>query len=340
MSRVNGKKPAALAPRATFHLADFPVALSWHPAGHSLAVASIAGPLVVLSESGASETARYPGHPGGTQCMAWHPDGRSLWSGGQDGAVRQWAMSGEMRNTVHPLGKAWVDRLSWNPNGHWCAAACGRVLNCWNADAAEWHSCEPHGATIADLAWSPKADTLASVSYGGVWLWTPGARTPARRLEWKGSSLVVAWSPTAEYLATGDQDASVHFWFVENGKDARMWGYPAKVRELVWDASGRYLATGGGPDVCVWDCSAPGPEGRDPILCQCGKSNVSALAWSREHSLLAAGYRDGKVVFWQPTRTVLPMAEIKGDAEVVHLAWSPDESALAIARADGSISLL
>ena len=338
MSRVDPKSRGVLAPRAHFDLGDYPQAVQWRPDSKQLALASISGRMVVLRADNGQQVAECAGHAAGTQSIAWHPSGASLWSGGQDGRVLEWATTGGEPRSTHLLGKGWVDRMAWRPDGSLLAASCGKMLHWYDHGAGGWTQAEPHPATVADIGWSPGGTQLATLSYGGVWIWSPGAATSARHLNWKGSPLVLSWSPNATFIATGDQDASVHFWYVRTGKDSRMWGYPGKVKELAWEASGRWLATGGGPDVCVWDCSAPGPENREPILCQLGQAKVTALAWSREHSLLAAGYADGKVVFWQPTRSVRPLAQINGISPVVHLAWSPDETALAIAHANGAIA--
>ena len=44
-----------------------------------------------------------------------------------------------------------------------------------------------------------------------------------------------------------------------------MSGYSTKVRELSWHANSRFLATGGGPAVVVWDFSGKGPAGSKPV---------------------------------------------------------------------------
>ncbi|HMP41901.1 MAG TPA: WD40 repeat domain-containing protein, partial [Roseiflexaceae bacterium] len=67
-----------------------------------------------------------------------------------------------------------------------------------------------------------------------------------RKFEWKGSVLVLAVSLDGKYIAAGAQNASVHFWICRDGTDLEMSGYPRKVRELAWDSSSSYLATGGG----------------------------------------------------------------------------------------------
>jgi WD40 repeat protein len=340
MYGVDIESRGGLSPRTRFDLGDYPQALQWKPDSSKIAVAAISGRIVLLGGESGQLIAEYSGHAAGTQAIAWHPSGSALWSGGQDGRVGEWRDAGGEPRAEHNLGKGWVDRLAWHPSGDILAASCGKVLYWMRACDSTWIPAAPHPATIADIAWSPDGSKIATASYNGVWLWSPCAEKPYRHLMWRGYSLTLAWDPTGTFIATGDQGNRVHFWRLRTGGESRMWGYPGKVTALAWDARGRWLATGGGPDVCVWDCSEPGPEGRDPVLCQLGLAKVTALAWSREQSLLAAGYADGKVVFWQPTRDVLPLAEIRGESAIVRLAWSPDEPALAIAHESGAIALL
>ena len=70
--------------------------------------------------------------------------------------------------------------------------------------------------------------------------------------------------PTGRFIATGNQDSTVHLWITETGKDLHMSGYSTKVRELSWHANSRFLATGGGPAVVVWDFSGKGPAVVNP----------------------------------------------------------------------------
>lgn len=98
---------------------------------------------------------------------------------------------------------------------------------------------------------------------------------------------MVAWSPNGERLATGDQDASVHFWLVKKGTDLMMSGYPRKVRELAWDRTGSWLATGGGFQIIVWDCSIS-PEGTEPLVLEHHEVPLCKLAYQRRGNLLAS----------------------------------------------------
>jgi WD40 repeat protein len=168
-----------------------------------------------------------------------------------------------------------------------------------------------------------------------VTLWSPDAPEPLR-LEWTGSSLVLAWSPTGHHLATGDQDATVHFWMVERRSDLQMSGYPTKVRELAWDSSGRHLATGGGSDVTTWDCAPPGPAGSRPVITEGDDSLVSVLAPQGRGALIAAGSAAGRLFVFRAGQAAVRGA-IELDDGVSALAWFGDDAGLTAGTDTGAV---
>jgi WD40 repeat protein len=185
------------------------------------------------------------------------------------------------------------------------------------------------------------------VAYGGTTLWALDNPQPLRRYAWQGSSLVLAWSPDASMFATGDQDQTIHFWYAESGRDLQMWGYETKMRELAWDPSSRYLASGGGRDAVVWDtrASKKGPEGSHPVMLALHEQYLSALAYQRSETkdapaLLASAGQDGLVALWRPTLGQRALAQHGLNAPVSQLAWSPDDRALAVGGADGTVVVL
>ena len=150
--------------------------------------------------------------------------------------------------------------------------------------------------------------------------------------------MVVAWSPNGEYLSTGDQDASVHFWLVREGRDLMMSGYPRKVRELAWDRTGRWLATGGGAQVIIWDCSRS-PEGTDPLVLEHHEVPLCQLAYQRGGDLLASASLDGALAVWEPLGRREPIASLPADDdEITAIAWTTRDD-LVVARHSGSIIL-
>jgi WD40 repeat protein len=118
-----------------------------------------------------------------------------------------------------------------------------------------------------------------------------------------------------------------------------MQGYPRKVRELAWDASSRYLATGGAPVSCVWDCSGAGPADREPIQLEAHKDYISCLAYQREGELLASGAEDGQVILWKPSTQHGAISIAKHDAPISQLVWSADDQRLTVATAGGGVLL-
>src|SRR5262249_8493583 len=144
-------------------------------------------------------------------------------------------------------------------------SAAGKKMRLWTPAGELVREFIDHPATIADLAWKPGADQLASCSYGGVWLWDVDRPEAVRRLEWKGRALRRAWRRGGAFLRHGDQTAEVHYGSLATGEPLGMAGYPLKVRQLAWDPRGRFLATGGGDAITVWDCTPPGPENTTPL---------------------------------------------------------------------------
>jgi WD40 repeat protein len=189
------------------------------------------------------------------------------------------------------------------------------------------------------VQWKPGGQELATAHYGGVTLWLPESDEARSRLIWQGSSLALAWSPSGRYIATGEQDSTVHFWNVDTGQDLHMYGYETKVRELAWDAGGRWLATGGGSTIPVWDCSGKGPEGRKPVMLKGHDASPSVLQYQRGGPLLLSGGLDGLVAVWHPVKTTKPLAVAQLDRPVAQVAWSPDDQRIAVGDNSGMVTV-
>lgn len=318
---------------------DHVQALAWSPDGANLAAASIDGRITVYGRDGVRRL-DFVAHEFGTTEMVWSPHSSVLASAGQDGYGRLWdAETGDMRAEL-PGGSAWVESIAWCPTRPILATAAGKRLRIWSDSGALLREFADHPSTIADIAWKPGGTEIAAAAYGGLTIWSPDAAEPLVRHQWQGSTLVIAWSPDGKYIATGDQDATVHFWIASTGDDLQMWGYETKVRELAWDSASRFLATGGGSVIVVWDCSGKGPEGTKPIMLDGHEGPITTLAYQHEGLMLASGSSDGRVCLWRPGAGRRVQGTVDVGEPLSLVTWSRDDRLLAFGTESGDVGVI
>jgi WD40 repeat protein len=322
---------------------DHVIGVSWSADGEHLVAAAVSGPVTVFEANSGKPAHQLKGHGFGTTAVAWQPGGNLLATAGQDGKVRLWDAATGAEATALDGGAAWVEQLAWNGSGTLLASAAGKNTRVWDAAGNLIRELPPQAGTVTDVAWRPVTRELAVLAYGAATICDPTAGTESvKRFEWKGSPLRLAWSPDGRVLAHGNQDSTVHFWYYESGADLQMYGYPAKVRELSWDFTSRFLATGGGPMVCIWDCGGPGgPEGTKPQMLEGHEENLTAVAYQARGYLLASAGLDGRVLLWQPANKKSPkVGEFRfDDTEATVLAWSPDDKSLAAGSGAGTVAV-
>ncbi len=315
------------------------VSTSWSANGELLSAASANGSVYVFPAASSQPLREWRGHQFGATQVAWHPQDPLLASAGQDGSTRLWTIDCESARQTLVCGEEWVDHIAWSPSGRFLATAAGRKLRLWNKEGQLIRSYPDHPNSIASLAWKRDADELVSACYGLVQFWQPGDERPQRIFEWKGSILTLAWSADGKYLSHGNQDATVHFWIVKSAKELQMWGYPTKVRELSWDHRSRFLATGGGAAITVWDCSGKGPAGTKPIVLRHHKVPVTKLVYQKAGAVLASGCGAGSIALWKPSKRKTPDAIGALAAPITDLAWSPEDNFLAVTTENGDLAV-
>ena len=330
---------------------DYVIDLAWSPDGAHLAAASQAGPLHLFAGPTGENHRELPGHQDGTNRLAFAPPGAPafqpasdapalLASGGQDGTVKFWDAAAAQHLATASLGSAWVEHLAWRPDGATLAAASGRDLVFLKPDASVAHRFKPAPKTLSALAWHPQGGALAAAYFGGVCLWDADDFIPQKEFPYANGIATLAWSPPdGRWLVSGNVDPSVHLWLPGEDQEFHMSGYETKVRQISFDHTGQKLATTGGQDVCVWDCSGAGPEGREPVMLP-HDAPLTAVAFQNHHGLLAASSRDGVLQLWSPERPSPLRATVKMPAPATKLAWSPDDAYLAVGSEKGVVYVL
>jgi len=315
--------------------------VAWSADGSQVIAGLSDGAVFVYSAASASVHLELQCHAKGLGAIAVHPKEPLLATAGHDSKIGVWSLTTGQKLHEWEGGAAWVERLAWNSTGTILASAAGKVVRMWNIGSQEiLLECAELSNTVADLAWKPGHDVLAVAVYGGVNLYSSKSVVPIAKWPYKGSPLRLAWSPDGKMLVHGNQDSSVHFRYADSGAELHMSGYPTKVRELSWDFRGRYLATGGGPGACIWDCSGAGPEGREPRILEGHAGDLSAVAWQRRGFLLATADVAGKLCVWQTAnRTPLVGVASFSDTEVSCLEWAPNDKAIAVGTAAGALAV-
>ena len=319
---------------------DHPIGLAWSPDGASLAVAGVSGPITLFNGADGAIQHKLPGHALDTMAISWRNDSRVMASVGQDGQVRLWDVETGRQRSEMEGGASWVERVAFSPVGDWLVSAAGRKLRLWNSSGELIREYPDANSTITDIKWRNDGKQFAISAYNGVVLYDPAEAEALRRFEWQGSTLTLEWSPDDKYIATGDQDSTVHFWITDTGNDLQMWGYETKVLELAWSFNSRYLATGGGTQVVIWDCSGKGPADTRPLMLEGHEHLIKHLKFQRRGMLLASGGNDGLLAIWRIKKTKPALlADAVFRDPIAGLAWSPDDRCIAVADESGTLSV-
>ena len=296
-----------------------------------------------------------------------------LATGGQDGCVRFWNAATGAQTAEVKLDNAWVEHLAWQvgrviPNAPSVAAgderrikdnppylfaAAGKKLVALKPDGSLAHTFPEAPKTISALALSqvgrvvpdePRAPSahpedspyLAAGYFGGVCVWDATTFTAQKEFSYGNAIYALTWSPDGRWLVAGCHDNAVHLWVPAEDLELHMSGYETRLKELSFSHDSKWLATGGGKDVCVWDCVGAGPEGREPLqLPQAART--TAVAFQHQHSLLATGDAAGTFTLWGPTRKNPMVAEVKMPSAATKFAWSADDSLLAVGTEKGVV---
>ncbi len=250
----------------------------------------------VVWEDGASAQA----HDGAILCAVVHPSGDGVITGGDDGAVVWSRRQGETvtRETLAQLNGRWIDAVAASPDSGLIAFAVGRDAHVRDTTDPAFERRFTHDKSVAGLAFDPKGRRLAAATYGGVALWY--ARIADQKpvmLKWAGSHVGVAFSPDGKFLISAMQENALHGWRLNDAKDMRMGGYPAKIKSIAFLEGGLWLATSGANGVVLWPFQgANGPMGKQANEIGFDESAlVARLAAQPGRAILCAGLDDGRV---------------------------------------------
>lgn len=335
---------AATPPAPLVKIGEPVAAVSWAPDGTALAAAGVEGMVRIIDSEGDIIRA-WKAHAGGLFECAFSPRHAWLATSGDDGAAMVWSPGADPGGDNPPpvlgrlpLPRAWVEHLAWNPRGDQLVASAGRHWRLWTPPDAV--TALPDAASsIAALAWRPDGAMAGAAGYLQTLLIDAAGRL-VRDLKRPAGLVSLTWSPDGRWLAAGDTESVV---IIDEapfnpGQELSMTGFAGRVRSLAWHSSGKYLATAGGSEILVWDCSGPGPAGREPRTLSAHTARVTALSYQPGGHVLASGDASGQIRFWNARKSRNPVREAKLPAGISSLAWSASGNRLAAGDESGAVT--
>jgi WD40 repeat protein len=279
-------------------------------------------------------------HQGAVLALVADAGKAGFLSGGDDGRLMRIAADGTATALQIFKGK-WLDQLAASEAGG-IAVGVGREVVLLNAKGERQGEGFPHPSTVAGVAFDPKGRRIAAAHYGGVSLWWVKAEgQKPKLLPWRGSHVLVSWSPDGAYVMSATQENDLHGWRLQDSGDLRMSGYPTKVRSLAWSTRPSYLASSGADQIVCWPFAGAGPSGKPPLeFAGRGGALIAVVAAHPKGDWIAAGYEDGAVAVGRISEKRAKLALPPTEARAAALAWSADGRFIAAGDEAGGMRLI
>lgn len=324
-----------------FHLdlPDSAAASSFSATGNHLAIATLAGPVLVFERQTGTLLRQTTGHPGGALSVAYHPAKNLLASAGQDGSIQR--IDGEnIRFVRNPTPLSPVSLLAWSADASVFGAAAGRQLLFYDSDGALQKEIPDFTSTILSFSYSAPIDGFLAACYGGAHIIDRGTLQRRRHLFARTSILTAATSHCGRFVAAGAQEPLVRIWDLHSDDDCvHLEGYRGKVGVLAWGREQTVLATASGSSVVLWSFASGDPHATPHIELSPHPARVLSLAFSHDGKTLLTGCADGLIRLFDLTASLEPVFSVDVGAPVHALEMAPHSDALAVSTTRGTLSL-
>ncbi|KAI8610156.1 WD40-repeat-containing domain protein [Chytriomyces sp. MP71] len=262
----------------------------------------------------------------------------------------------------------------WGEDGSGYKAATFGQNSANSANVEQWRAVKVlfgHDSDVADLAWSPNNEYLASCGLDSrVYIWDGNTFEKLKKLDAFTSFVKgVTWDPVGKYLATQSDDKTVKIWRTSDWVVEREITEPYNqassttfFRRLSWSPDGSCIATANGEngnmpvapiinrDTWASDVSLVGHQAPIEVACfnpitfeielpesDAGEDSTRKVA----SSVCAIGGQDRGVSVWWTARSFSAASTMDVfQHSVLDLSWSSDGFTLFACSYDGTVSAL
>lgn len=325
----------------TFYSHTAPVTtITFHPHNHHLVSGSEDLTLRFWDLSTGECLKILQGHTTAISSVTFSTDGEVLASS-EEQLIKLWQVeSGTCLQTMGNLTLVWS--VAFSPDSQLLAGSDGQTLRLWEVETGK--CCQilsGYTSQVWSVAFSPNGQLLAASDNEQVGLWN--VQTGERLRCWQGytASLESYWSlafnPTADRLASGEEKGTVRVWDLTTGNCYKTVQQHTKtVHAVTFSPDGQFLAASGeDPNIWLWDLN-------QGIVSQSfigHTETVWTLAFSQDGQFLVSGSADHTIKLWD-IKTGHCLKNLTGhSARILSVNFSLDGQFLASGSADHTIKL-
>ncbi len=320
--------------------------VSFSPDGRLLAAASKDGQISLWYVETWEFVRSLTEHTDQVVTVEFSPDSNHLISTGLDGQMFFWDLSSEAKRPLQLSGhQGQAHYTAFQPdNDHFRLVSNGpeNSVIVWNLDGdpARRMTLSNHTGAVLGLAFSPDGTVLAS---GGadarIFLWDVSTGKSIGQPLIGHTDVVrrVEFSPTGQYLASASRDHKIFLWDLHEDhlQPTELIKHTTIVRDIAFNYDGTLLASSDDEGlILLWN----GQTGQLKSVLANEHSEVFDIEFSPTGDLLAAGYWDGTIRFWDTHLSQQIGSGIDSGLEQIWaLSFDPKRNLLAVAGSSGKI---